>query len=60
MEFDPPERETELVLLAALLIEVLVVDVGGSVVAIEAVVVALAEEAVVCAEMKCGVNVRRR
>jgi hypothetical protein len=40
-------------------VEVLVVEVGGGVVAIEAVVVALAEETVLCAEMGRGVNVRR-
>lgn len=59
VEFDPPEREIELELLAELPVEVLVVEVGGGVVAIEAVVVALAEETVLCAEMGRGVNVRR-
>jgi hypothetical protein len=59
VEFDPPERETELELLAELPVEVLVVEVGGGVVAIEAVVVALAEETVLCAEIGSGVNVRR-
>ena len=52
VEFDPPDRETELEVLAELPAEVLCVDVGAGVVAMEAVVVALVEEgeAVVCPE----------
>jgi hypothetical protein len=52
VEFDPPDREIELEVLAELPAEVLDVDVGAGVVAMEAVVVALAEEveAVVCPE----------
>lgn len=60
MEFDPPDRGTELVLLLEPRVGELVGGVGACVVAIEAVVVALAEKAVVCPEMRCGVNVRRR
>ena len=61
MEFDPPEREVEELLLE-LLVELLGVDVGAGVVAIDAVVVALADEgeAVVCPETRCGMSAKRK